>query len=123
VFESGIIKIVSRKADTLTVQETSECACFKNHVEHGVREEVVECIELTYDEKVLRSTRHCVVVSIQNNYEDLNFIIPTSNIVKRLFSSCAMGLTDYRRFLLPIHFEEVMYFIFNRQFWDAFLVS
>jgi hypothetical protein len=78
---------------------------------------------LSYAEKVLETKRQRKVISVQSDYYDLSFITPTSNIVERLFSSCAMMLTDYRQSLLPIHFEAAMFLKINRQFWDAVPVS
>ena len=122
-FETGISKIVAGKSDTLTDVEKMECVGLLKNREERKQDEVADVAEMSYAEKVLQSKRQRTVIAVHNDYEDLKYINPTSNIVERLFSSCAMVLTDYRQSLLPIHFEAVMYLKVNRQFWDAILVS
>ncbi len=58
-----------------------------------------------------------------NEYIDLGFIPPTSNIVERLFSAARLVLTDYRKSMSPYTFECVMFLKVNRGLWDSSLVS
>jgi hypothetical protein len=60
---------------------------------------------------------------LQNEFIDLSFIPPTSNIVERLFSAARLVLTDYRKSMSPYTFECVMFLKMNRKLWDASLVS
>ena len=60
---------------------------------------------------------------ITNEFIDLSFIPPTSNIVERLFSAARLVLTDYRKSMSPYTFECVMFLKINRDLWDASLVS
>ena len=60
---------------------------------------------------------------LQNEFIDLSFIPPTSNIVERRFSAARLVLTDYRKSMALYTFECVMFLKMNRNLWDASLVS
>ena len=60
---------------------------------------------------------------ITNEFIDMSFVPPTSNIVERLFSAARLVLTDYRKSMSPYTFECVMFLKINWELWDASLVS
>lgn len=55
---------------------------------------------------------------LPNEYEDLSFINPTSNIVERLFSVCKQIFSETRRRLTPDHLELLLMLKMNRGLWD-----
>ncbi len=60
---------------------------------------------------------------LNNEFIDICFIPPTSNIVERVFSVARLVLTDYRKSMSPYTFECVMFLKMNRKLWDASLFS
>jgi len=51
------------------------------------------------------------------NYMDLRFIIPTSNICERFLSVAGNALTDRRQSMLPVNFENQMFLHSNAHLW------
>ena len=56
-------------------------------------------------------------VKDKSAYIDLNWILPTSNMVKRLFSRFKYVLTLLRNSMSPITFEEIMFLKMNEIMW------
>ena len=56
-------------------------------------------------------------------YVDCRFLLPTSNILERFFSTVGYAFNDYRQSLLPMNLEMQLFLIVNRSFWDQELVS
>jgi hypothetical protein len=79
-----------------------------------------ENVSLSFVQKALMNKRRKVSYS---EYANLTYIPPTSNIVERLFSSCRLVLTDYRKSMTPYTFECIMFLKVNRNYWDINLVS
>src|SRR6476620_8166040 len=59
----------------------------------------------------------------KNEYVDVRFIPPTSNIVERLFSAARLVLTDYQKCMSLYTFECIMFLMVNKTLWDSSLVS
>ena len=58
-----------------------------------------------------------------SEYESLNFLLPTSNILERFFSSATYSFSDLRQKLLPMNLEMQLFLKFNEKFRDENLVS
>ena len=56
-------------------------------------------------------------------YMDLRFILPTSNIVERLFSSAGYAYNDMRKALIPANLEEQFFLKANKKYWDQKTVN
>lgn len=52
-------------------------------------------------------------------FEDLRFLLPTSNICERLFSKAGHVLNDPRMALLPANFEVQLFLHLNRDLWSV----
>jgi hypothetical protein len=55
-------------------------------------------------------------------YINLDFIVPTSNCVERLFSQAKNVFRDNRQSLLPYNLEAIMFLKANRWLWDVNVV-
>ena len=55
---------------------------------------------------------------INYEYQPMEWLNPTSNVVERLFSWAKMVLSDHRMSMLPINFEETLFLYINERFWD-----
>ena len=51
-------------------------------------------------------------------YESCKFILPTSDLVERFFSSAGYALSDLRNRLLPSNLELQLFLKVNKRFWD-----
>ncbi|KAG3245851.1 hypothetical protein PI124_g9419 [Phytophthora idaei] len=58
-----------------------------------------------------------------SEYEPLDVIRPTSNIVERLFSSARMVLRNERNMLSPFALEMIPFFRVNETYWDVTTVD
>ena len=58
-----------------------------------------------------------------SEYESLKFLLPTSNILERFFSSATYSFSDLRQKLLPMNLEMQLFLKVNEKFWDENLVS
>jgi hypothetical protein len=56
-------------------------------------------------------------------YVDLNFVLPTSNVVKRLFSVAKYILTDTRKHMHPSNFEMIIFLRTNSSYWNVDTVA
>ena len=58
------------------------------------------------------------LVQSEDNYRLTKHILPTTNIVERLFSRAKLALTDHRKRMTPRHLELLM---FLRKVWKLLL--
>jgi hypothetical protein len=54
-----------------------------------------------------------------DKYRLTEHILPTTNIVERLFSRAKLALTDHRKQMTPRHLELLMFLRTNRSLWNA----
>ena len=53
-----------------------------------------------------------------SEYESLKFLLPTSNILDRFFSSATYSFSDLRQKLLPMNLEMQLFLKVNEKFYD-----
>lgn len=112
-FESAVIKLQYNRHGELTAAEQDVIEDLKGNSEaHDVEEG--EAI-LTIAERALRKRR--LDKSCSGKYFDLCFILPTSNIVERLFSTVGFALNYRRRVLLPSNLEMHFFLKLNKELW------
>ena len=58
----------------------------------------------------------------KSKYIDLSWIYVGSIFAESFFSACKYVLSDHRRSLLPVTFEQIVFLKYNRRFWDEMLV-
>jgi len=66
-------------------------------------------------ERALKRRRRSIDANI---YQSVNFLLPTSNICERLFSKAGFVLSDRRKSLSPVAFEQQMFLHCNSAHWD-----
>jgi hypothetical protein len=77
---------------------------------------------LSYAEKVLKKRKlegSCFKLTTSKYLNFTECVIPTSNVVERLFSQAKLVSTDTRKKLLPRTLESIMFLKYNRSFWSA----
>ena len=119
-FEIAIVKILDDEVHNLSSTQEEMLAPFRqaNNASIGVGISPVKP-DTPYALQALKKKRKVIT----NEFIDMSFIPPTSNIVERLFSAARLVLTDYRKSMSPYTFECVMFLKINRELWDASLVS
>jgi hypothetical protein len=60
---------------------------------------------------------------IANEYMNLDWIPPTSNVFERLFSLARLTFSDYRQATLPENVETALFLKINAKFWDIQTVA
>ena len=53
-----------------------------------------------------------------SQYMNVKFILPTSNLVERFFSSATYSFGDLRQSLLPMNLEMQLFLKINQRFWN-----
>ena len=58
-----------------------------------------------------------------SQYMNVKFILPTSNLVERFFSSATYSFGDLRQSLLPMNLEMQLFLKINQRFWNEQFVA
>ena len=119
-FENSIVKVLDNDVDNLSSTQKKFLEPFRqaNNASVGVGNSPFKP-DTPYAIQALKKKRKVIA----NEFIDMSFIPPTSNIVERLFNAARLVLTDYRKSMSPYTFECVMFLKINRELWDASLVS
>ena len=119
-FENAIVKVIEDELNTLNTREKELLGPLRKSnnaaVEFG-HSPIIHGTQIAIQGLKKKKRK------VQNEYIDMSFIPPTSNIVERLFSAARLVLTDYRKSMSPYTFECVMFLKVNRKLWDSSLVS
>lgn len=110
-FESAVVLIQRQKTSLLTAEE-----------KHAVRSLRIENTATTPENQTLTLAEKALHCHMMENYggaeyNDTRFILPTTNLIERLFSNTRRAYTDYRRNISPTHFESQMFLYCNRDHW------
>ena len=119
-FESGVVKIIDKAHDSLTKDEEF---AFKQLLSKKDVEGSLAVITSTGDFARDEIERKRQRMQVTDKYIDCTFIEPTSNRLKRLFSTAGYCCNDLRRSSTPVHFEEQLFLKINHQFWDSGTVN
>ena len=113
-FENGIVKILEGRASELTSEEKKQTNCFL--IPGGLSE--FENISDT-DSIFESACKKCKYDYVKNNraYEDLRYILPTSNHCERLFSRAGYCMNSRRQAILPSNIEAQVFLNCNSSFW------
>lgn len=111
-FERALVKIQKGRAAELSMLE-------KESVSHLTKKcDDIGIISndglLSLAERALKKRRvDCSGIK----YVDTSFVLPTSNMVERLFSKAGFAFSDRRQGMTPVHFEALMFLHVNRSLW------
>jgi hypothetical protein len=119
-FENGVVKILSNIESELSQAEALAVQCFcKPRVDDAVEDQTRTPNLAT---ELLRVNRRRID-NVPSLYADLAFVLPTSNVVERLFSVAKYILTDTRKHMHPINFEMVIFLRTNSSYWSVDTVA
>lgn len=124
-FEGAAVKVLNGDLGSLTRMEKVALGMFKRptHQPELVDGHVLDLDPKGYAAKVIQDKRQRLCEPVDNPYMDLRFILPTSNIVERVFSKAKLVYSDRRQRLMPVTFEAIMFLAVNRHLWDASMVE
>ena len=115
-FESGIVKIQDGKEKEMTTDEQLACKNLRKHI--VVEEDNPDTCD-DFASMILNKKKH----TPSTKYADTRFILPTSNILERFFSSAGIASSDFRQRLNPTNLEKQLYLKTNKRFWDIRTVN
>ncbi|KAI0565914.1 hypothetical protein FGB62_13g233 [Gracilaria domingensis] len=118
VFERGVCKIQSNRAQELTIAESE--ACSRLLISNGL----TQCFDtdgnnVSYSERLDRRKRQKKVLT---EYRDCSFILGSVAEVERLWSVADNILRNQRMSLTPLLFEAIIFLRINARLWDVHLV-
>lgn len=106
-FEQGIVKLQKNNEDSLTIAEREAVAIFRTK---GV---APSQDDLGYADNILAAASK----ESSRTYRCCDHVVPTSNIVERLFSACKRTMTDYRKVMDPSMLDTLMFLGSNSDLW------
>ena len=105
------MKIQDGKEKEMTTDEQLACKNLRKHI--VVEEDNPDTCD-DFASMILNKKKH----TPSTKYADTRFILPTSNILERFFSSAGIASSDFRQRLNPTNLEEQLYLKTNKRFWD-----
>lgn len=120
VFETAIIKIQNCEQNEMSSEEKF---AVKGLTTQFVTDPLLnnDDDDLSFAERALKRKRLSTMSC--KDYVNTNFVIPTSNDVKRLFSKSKRELSCQRRISSRSTLQALMFLKFNRNLWDLALVN
>jgi hypothetical protein len=112
IFLSAIVKIQNNEASLLTAEESKLVSEFK--IESSARVDVESESQFDFATEILLARKK---PKVADQYVNLDWIPPTSNVVERLFSLTRLTFTDYRKATLPENLECTLFLKVNSSFW------
>ena len=130
-FERGVVKILSRQSEALTVLEQIECSCLlKSKWPHlyPPGEDTVNLEMVDYPgkfRKMMESGKKHMShdTKLDSKYIDCSFLSLTTVVVETLFSHCSHVLTADCQCVEPQLFEAIIFLHENNEWWDVELVQ
>ena len=117
-FERAVVKIQDKEFSNLTIEERTVSS---NLLLQTPTDAPLESDKEDFAMDIIKKRR--LGSTKKEEFMNTNFLLPTSNIIERFFSSATFAFDDHRQRLLPIHLEEQLFLKINNKFWDEKLVS
>ena len=123
-FESALVKSQDRNFEALTDAEQNAAKCLK--VQDTVQtptadddQEYGNSVELMLKKRKMEK----LATQEKCAFKDSRFLLPTSNIIERFFSTAGYAFNDHRQNLTPMNLEMQLFLRMNKDFWDPELVT
>ncbi|RHY86780.1 hypothetical protein DYB37_007680 [Aphanomyces astaci] len=122
LFESAVVKVLGGHIGYLTDEERISLRRFEVATVTGstdIDTGSSECLAMD----ILRVKRVKVAAHVVMGYEDLLCVLPTSNIVERMFSKAKLVFAPLRQRMTPESLEITMFLGANRAYWNVTTVE
>ncbi|GAB1602785.1 hypothetical protein Ahia01_000558600 [Argonauta hians] len=118
-FENGIVKILQKSEEKLSEQEIQALGRleFTEHLKN------LDSLLGDDDFASICLKKRRVDPNVSKKYPDCRFILPSSNITERLFSSAGYSLDEFRQSLSSSDLEKQLFLKANRIYWNEEMVS
>ena len=110
--ENGLVAIIDSKTNELTPEETSSVKDFRCKI-MAYR---TTTSTSNFAEELLQAKR---LKTSGGDYQNINWLTPTSNVCERLFSISKLTQGYLRQNMTPMHLERSVFLFVNRSFWDV----
>jgi hypothetical protein len=97
----------------LVIMEDNPFSIVENEVFRNFHDDVMDILARAESSKTARLQK------TQSTYHPVNHILPTSNIVARLFSRAKLVKTDHRKTMTAAHLDAVLFLRYNKSLWNA----
>ncbi|RHY83326.1 hypothetical protein DYB35_008659, partial [Aphanomyces astaci] len=114
-FDNGVAKVLSLREDELTTAEKAALVMFLLDPDSVAGPST----PLSYADELLAPKRRRMGPTA-SKYCCLKFVLPTSNLVERLFSVAKYILTDHRKHMHPVNFEMIIFLRANASYWNVY---
>lgn len=114
IFESGLVKIQNNQAGNLSDAEQHATRALKTTSKQS--ESAADGEIVSFAQRLLKRRR---TEAVECGYLDTRFLSPTSNICERLFSKAGYALSDRRKKISPVSFEQQLFLHANSDLWDV----
>ena len=124
VFESAVCKLQNGQHSDLTEAEKGEISNLL--IQSVSQPEDVRIVneEEDFARSIIKKRRQeCETKSPNRMYIDTRFLLPTSNILERFFSTADIAYSDIRQCLLPQNLEMQLFLKINKKFWTLDVVE
>ncbi|RHY24224.1 hypothetical protein DYB25_009153 [Aphanomyces astaci] len=122
LFESAVVRVLDGHIGDLTDDERISLRRFEVATVTGstdIDTGSSECLAMD----ILRVKRAKVAAHVVMGYEDLRCVLPTSNIVERMFSKAKLVFAPLRQRMTPESLEITMFLGANRAYWNVTTVE
>jgi len=113
-FESGIVKILNNQIASMDADEKTVTNCLIKEAE--IDSDSPNSTELSITERARKKRK--LLKQQDVSYIESRFLLPTSNICERFFSTTGYALGDRRMSINPANFEQQMFLFANSEHWD-----
>ncbi|KAH9123596.1 hypothetical protein AeMF1_005451 [Aphanomyces euteiches] len=121
-FDAAVIHVLNGEKNFLTAGQALCIERFLKPTSEDNDRDEGTCREMNFAEQLLSAKRR-KMNSVTSKYVNLCFVLPTSNIVERLFSVAKGILTDYRKHMSPMNFEMIIFLRANSGYWTLNTLS
>ena len=124
VFENAVCKLQKGQQSDLTEGEKDEISILLiRSVSQPEDVRIVNEEEDFASSIIKRRRQECETKSPDRMYIDTRFLLLTSNILERFFSTADIRYSDIRQFLLPQNLETQLFLMINKKFWTLDVVE
>ena len=117
VFERGRCKKISGKNGVKTAEEKLVVARFRKEIVVTSKKGAPP----TLADRALLMAKNTKELNYE--YQPMEWLNPTSNVVEKPFSRAKMVFSDHRMSLLALKIEESLFLYKNKRFWDTEVIS
>ena len=115
-FGKAVVKILNGDEKSLTTEEAQSVQKLKKQVVEQPEGSNSQDSDSDFASLLIKKRRLQLSSQKMSQYESLKFLLPTSNILERFFSSATYSFSDLRQKLLPMNLEMQLFLRSTKNF-------